>query len=96
MEKARQREQIATFLERVREQERRLASDSHNSSMPPASDGLGRKPRSLSKRSGKKPGGQLGHCGETLRLVATPDAVVEHRPALCRGCGGPLGAPLVP
>src|SRR5258707_1167830 len=77
----------------------RLAKDSHTSSKPPSSDGLGRKPsktKSLRKRSGKKAGGQLGHRGETLRLVATPDAVVEHRPALCAHCQLPLhDAPVV-
>src|SRR5260370_20487131 len=81
-----QREQIAALLERVHELEAQLAKDSHNSSKPPASDGLARKTRSLRRKSGKKPGGQLGHRGETLRLVAVPDAVVEHRPAVCAGC----------
>ncbi|MGZ6392173.1 MAG: DUF6444 domain-containing protein, partial [Ktedonobacterales bacterium] len=88
-ENAQQREQIAALVERVRDLEARLAKDSHNSSKPPSSDGLKRqlpKTRSLRRRSGKKPGGQLGHRGETLRLVATPDAVVEHRPAVCAGC----------
>ena len=86
-----QREQIAALLERVRELEGRLAKDSHNSSKPPSSDGLARKTRSLRKRSGKKPGGQVGHRGETLRLVAAPDRVVEHRPAVCMSCQAPLG-----
>src|SRR5258706_15483200 len=86
-----QREQIAALLERVHELEARLAKDSHNSSKPPASDGLARKTRSLRRKSGKKPGGQLGHRGETLRLVAVPAPGVEHRPAGCAGCQGPLG-----
>jgi transposase len=69
----------------------RLATDSHNSSKPPSSDPLGRKRlRSQRRRSGKKPGGQLGHRGETLHLVAMPDEVVEHRPATCTGCQAPL------
>ena len=92
-ENAQQREQIAVLLERVRDLEARLAKDSHNSSKPPASDGLKRqvpRTRSLRQKTGKKPGGQLGHPGETLHLVVTPDAVVEHRPAACAACQAPL------
>src|SRR5437879_1224689 len=85
-----QREQIATLLERVRELEARLAKDSHNSGKPPSSDGLAHKTRSLRTKSGKKPGGQIGHRGETLRLVAVPDELVEHRPAVCSACQAPL------
>src|SRR5260370_9696436 len=91
-ENAHQREQIAALVARVQELEARLAKDSHNSNKPPASDGLARKPKSLRKRSGKKPGGQIGHRGETLRLVATPAGVVAHRPAVCAGCQAPLAA----
>ena len=85
-ENAHQREQIAALVTRVQELEARLAKDSHTSSKPPSSDGLGRaarKTKSLRRTSGKKTGGQLGHRGETRRLVATPDGVVEHRPARC-------------
>jgi transposase len=89
-ENARQCEQIAALVARVQELEARLAKDSHNSGKPPASDGLARKTKSLRKRSGKKPGGQLGHRGQTLHLVATPDVVVEHRPVVCSACQAPL------
>src|SRR5258705_9646723 len=83
--------QIAELLAQVQHLQARLAKDSHNSSKPPSTDPLGRKrPRSQRRRSGKKPGGQLGHRGETLHLVATPDAVVEHRPARCEACQIPL------
>src|SRR5260221_14607534 len=75
---------------RAQELEARLAKDSHNSSKPPSSDGLARKTKSLRRRSGKKPGGQIGHRGETLRLVPMPDTTVEHRPAICSGCQAPL------
>lgn len=85
-----QRGQIGALLDQVRALEARLAKDSHNSSKPPSSDGVGRKTRSLRRRSGKKAGGQIGHRGETLRLVAVPDAVVEHRPAVCSACQAPL------
>jgi len=91
------REQIAWLTTQVQDLHARLAKDSHNSSNPPSSDGLARRTKSLRRRSGKRPGGQIGHRGETLRLVAAPDAVVEHWPARCSGCQTPLseGAPVV-
>jgi transposase len=88
----RQQEQIAALVARVRELEGRQAKDSHNSAKPPSSDGLRRKTKSLRQKSGKKPGGQLGHPGETLRLQATPNVVVEHRPTRCIHCQAPLDA----
>ncbi|HKV85377.1 MAG TPA: IS66 family transposase [Ktedonobacterales bacterium] len=80
------REQVTALLARVQELEAQLGKDSHNSSKPPSSDGLARKTKSLRRKSGKQPGGQLGHRGETLRLVATPDDVLEHRPLVCGAC----------
>src|SRR5258707_541349 len=76
-ENAHQREQIAALVARVQELEARLAKDSHNSSKPPSSDGLGRKTKSLRRKSGKKPGGQVGHHGETLRAVAAVDGALK-------------------
>src|SRR5260370_3586409 len=84
--------QNALLLERVQELEARLAKDSHNSSKPPSSDGLARKTKSLRRKSGRRRGGQLGNHGQTLRLVAEPDALVEHRPAVCTACQSPLPA----
>lgn len=69
---------------------RRLAQDSHNSSKPPASDGVARRPRPTRRPSGKKPGGQPGHAGQTLAQVATPDVVERHTPAVCGQCQRPL------
>ncbi len=92
-ENAHQREQIAALVARVQELEARLAKDSHNSGKPPSSDGLARKvdrTKSLRRRSGKRSGGQIGHRGETLRLVAVPDVVVAHRPSVCWACQSAL------
>src|SRR5260221_3252768 len=95
-ENATLRERVEVLAAQVQELQARLAKDSRNSSKPPASDGLARKSKSLRQPSGMKPGGQLGHRGQTLRLVATPDAVVEHRPTACDACRAPLdGAPIV-
>ena len=81
---------ITDLRTRVAELERRLGLNSANSSKPPSSDGLKKKPvrvRSLREPSGKKSGGQPGHKGETLRQVETPDATVDHFPEACAKCG---------
>src|SRR5258708_779417 len=82
-ENAALREKVTALVLRVQELEARPAKNSQNSGKPPSSDGLRRKTKSLRKPSGKKAGGQLGHRGQTLHLVAAPDVVVEHRPAIC-------------
>ena len=90
------RAQVEALAAQVRDLQARAAKDSHNSGKPPSSDGLQRRTKSLRKPSGKKAGGQLGHRGETLHLVATPDAVVEHRPTVCSACQAELDeAPVV-
>src|SRR5258708_7134080 len=73
-------------LLRIEELERRLAKDSHNSSKPPSSDGLGRKPGKPRQKSGKPSGGKLGHQGHFLMQVLTPDTVITHRPRYCEHC----------
>src|SRR3954467_12135750 len=88
---------IAEQDARIAELERQLATSSRNSSKPPSSDGLDKPaPKSLRGRSGRKPGGQPGREGRTLRQVAVPDEVVVHQPGACRGCGGMLVADDLP
>lgn len=82
--------QIATLEARVKELEDRLATNSRNSSKPPSSDGPARQTRSLREPSGRKPGGQPGHPGHTLRMVDNPDHIVPHSPSQCTGCGRSL------
>jgi transposase len=83
---------IARLLERISELEtenaelrRRLGLKSHNSSKPPSTDGLAKKP-GLPKKSGKKNGGQVGHVGKTLERVENPDEIVVHHASSCRCC----------
>lgn len=83
----RQQEEIQLLKARVSELEGRLAKNSSNSSKPPTSDGLKRKPKSQRCKSGKKPGGQQGHPGQGRSQVQTPDIIVNHSPMSCGGCG---------
>ena len=88
------RAENAALAARLAELERRLGLNSSNSGKPPSSDGL-KKPRrvsSLREPSGKKTGGQTGHPGKTLCRTETPDATINHYPAVCAGCGEPLTA----
>ena len=59
-----------------------------------------RRTGSLREKSGRKPGGQKGHEGETLRQVAEPDAITDHY-HICRVWrdehhSGPLYGPPLP
>jgi transposase len=80
------RAQVAWLSERVSVLEAKLAKDSHNSHLPPSSDRFVRQPKSLRKKSGKKPGGQAGHTGNTLKLSETPDLVIVHPVEHCQHC----------
>jgi transposase len=81
---------IATLTARVQQLENQLATKSHNSSKPPSSDGLGKKTKSRREKSGKKPGGQAGHPGRTLKMVADPHHTLCHFPEQCPCCGEAL------
>src|SRR6266481_4620692 len=52
------RAQVAWLTERLSVLEAKPAKDSHNSHLPPSSDRFHRQPKSLRKKSGKKPGGR--------------------------------------
>ena len=73
--------QIKELNERVQALEARLNQNSRNSSKPPSTDLFIKEktnPKSRREKSGKKPGGQEGHSGTTLDMVANPDEIVEH------------------
>ncbi|HEX2243658.1 MAG TPA: DUF6444 domain-containing protein, partial [Gammaproteobacteria bacterium] len=84
--------EIEQLKARVADLESRLGANSRNSSKPPSSDGLAKPaPKSLRRKSGRKPGGQAGREGRSLSQVSDPDEVMRHEPVCCRGCGRGLG-----
>ena len=89
--------ELAQAREQIAELEARLRQTPRNSSKPPSAEGLEKpppRPRSLRKKTGRKPGGQGGHQGTTLAQVARPDREIRHEPGSCSWCGtGLAGRP---
>jgi transposase len=93
---ARQAERIAQLEAEIAELKRQLGQNSSNSSRPPSADGLAKPaPKSLRRKSGKRPGGQAGHDGRTLSQVDSPDETIVHEPSACAGCGAGLATAAV-
>ena len=84
-----QAEKIAELEKRIEELEAQLKQNSRNSSRPPSADIFKPKPKSLRKKSGRKPGGQNNHEGKTLKMVKDPDEIISHLVLKCK-CGHSL------
>jgi transposase len=88
-----QAQEITRSMARIEVLERELEryktrKNSNNSSLPPSKD-ENRPPRtsSLREKSGRKPGGQPGHEGNTLEMTETPDEIIEHHSCFWPECG---------
>ena len=82
---------VARLEARIAELEKRLGKNSSNSSKPPSSDGLKRRTQSLrSNPSSRKPGGQPGHPGQSLRPSPCPDSVIDLPLTQCPQCQSDL------
>lgn len=79
------KEEIAVLRGEIAEIKAMLKSDSHNSSKPPSSDGLRKKPAFPRNTNGKK-GGQKNHIGKTLKMVENPDSTKVCKKEECT-CG---------
>ena len=68
--------------------------DSGNSSTPPSKekmkDEIVRRTKTLRKPTGRKPGGQKGHEGSTLRVCQSPDKTEDVTANYCTKCGESL------
>ncbi|WFN37444.1 IS66 family transposase [Methanomicrobium antiquum] len=84
-----QAEKIIELEERIEKLEAQLKQNSRNSSLPPSTDIYKPKPKSLRKKSGRKPGGQNNHKGKTLKMVKDPDEIISHPVSICK-CGHTL------
>jgi len=80
--------QVELLTQEVKLLKEHLGQNSQNSSRPPSSDGLQKRP-AFTRRFGKKPGGQTGHKGKTLQMVQAPDYIENHAPERC-ACGASL------
>ncbi len=87
---AKKDEQIAQLIHQVQALQDQLSKNSRNSSLPPSSDRFVRQPKSLRKKSGKRPGGQTGHPGSTLQLCEEPDEILLHQVTRCQYCQSDL------
>ena len=85
---------------RIEELETRLAKyeapdkNSGNSSTPPSKESMKdeaiRRTKTLRKPTGRKPGGQKGHEGSTLKMTQTPDETEDIVTNYCTKCGASL------
>jgi transposase len=87
---------IETLRAEVAALRRQAGRDSSNSSQPPSQDspaaGAKAKATAGSRRArpGRPQGGQKGHPGAGLQMVARPDETRVIEPGFCGGCGGDL------
>ena len=65
----------------------KLGRSSKTSHTPPSQDYSLKTSRNLREKTDKKPGGQIGHKGETLMPSTSPDQIILHKPLHCSGCG---------
>src|SRR5918996_914314 len=86
------RAEVAQLKATVEELAQRLGRNSHNSSQPPSADPPPARRRSRREPSGRRPGGQPGHEGQsrTLSPVEEVDVVIPVKPVRCPRCQHPL------
>jgi len=80
---------IADLKKEIEGLQHPVCKDSTNSSIPTSKEQVPRT-RSQREKSGKKPGGQLGHEGHHRERHPHPDKIVQVQASHCAGCGASL------
>ena len=89
---------VALSLLKVLETEIRLLKNGRksNTSSTPSSQDYSRSNQSnLREKTGRKPGGQIGHLGKSLKMSSNPDEIIKYEPFYCGVCGEGLDRTLV-
>lgn len=91
-EVARLNQVVEQLQAQVHELSARLDQNSSNSSRPPSTDAPWQKPAATRESSGRKPGGQPGHCGHHRELLPPErvNHIIRHIPPACAHCGAAL------
>lgn len=78
-----------SLKERIHELEH--PKNSNNSSIPPSKDeNRPTRNQSLREKCGRKPGGQPGHKGHSLKFSDNPSSIINHAPETCGICGADI------
>jgi len=85
----RQRQRIVELEAQVSALQARLDQNSTNSHQPPSRDRFKKTKPGLPRKKGRNQGGQPGHRGDTLKMVAQPDHIEVLAAERCP-CGCPL------
>ena len=83
---------LIQLLGRIEKLEEQVKKNSSNSNKPPSSDGLQKRP-ALPKKNKSTRGGQIGHKGRKLDMVAKADEIKLLYPQGKCNCGTPLNLP---
>jgi transposase len=85
------KETVASLQMEIQKLQATTQKNSSNSHKPPSTDGC-KKPitKSLRGKTGRKPGGQIGHKGYRLAPVEAPHHIVTHPISLCSKCQSSL------
>ena len=81
--------QVSGLEARVKNLEDQISKNSKNSSKPPSTDEFKKPPKSirnLGKKTQRQQGGQKGHEGTTLKMVETPNQIIDYQITFCECC----------